>query len=29
MYIEWRRLNPGGMRAMQEARRPLHQRTRM
>jgi transcriptional regulator with XRE-family HTH domain len=29
MYIEWRRLNPGGMRAMQESRRPLHERTRL
>jgi transcriptional regulator with XRE-family HTH domain len=29
MYIEWRRLNRGGMRALQEARRPLHERTRL
>jgi hypothetical protein len=29
MYIEWRRLNRGGMRAMQESRRPLQERTRL
>lgn len=29
MYIEWRRLNRGGMRSLQERRRPLHERTRL
>jgi transcriptional regulator with XRE-family HTH domain len=29
MYIEWRRLNPGGMRRIQEGRRPLFERTRL
>jgi transcriptional regulator with XRE-family HTH domain len=29
MYIEWRRLNRAGMRAMQESRRPLHERTQL
>ena len=29
MYIEWRRLNRGGMRRPQEARRPLYERTRL
>jgi transcriptional regulator with XRE-family HTH domain len=28
-YIEWRRLNRGGMRGMQESRRPLQERTRL
>lgn len=29
MYIEWRRLNRGGLRRPQEARRPLYERTRL
>jgi len=29
MYIEWRRLNRGGMRRMQETRRPLYEQTRV
>lgn len=29
MYTEWRRLNRGGMRSLQERRRPLHERTRL
>jgi transcriptional regulator with XRE-family HTH domain len=29
MYIEWRRLNRGGMRRMQDSRRPLYERTRL
>ncbi len=29
MYIEWRRLNRTGMRRLQEARRPLHERTQL
>lgn len=28
MYVEWRRLNPGGLRRAQESRRPLYERTR-
>jgi transcriptional regulator with XRE-family HTH domain len=28
MYIEWRRLNPAGLRRAQESRRPLYERTR-
>src|SRR5215471_17804447 len=28
MYIEWRRLNPLGLRRAQEVRRPLYERTR-
>src|SRR6266581_2140694 len=28
MYVEWRRLNPAGLRRAQESRRPLYQRTR-
>src|SRR5580692_792048 len=27
MYVEWRRLNPAGLRRAQESRRPLYQRT--
>lgn len=29
MYTEWRRLNRGGLRSLQERRRPLHERTRL
>ena len=29
MYMEWRRLNRTGMRRLQEARRPLYERTRL
>jgi len=29
MYIEWRRLNPAGLRRAQESRRPLYERTRV
>lgn len=29
MYVEWRRLNRGGLRRPQEARRPLYERTRV
>ena len=29
MYIEWRQLNPAGLRRAQESRRPLHERTRL
>lgn len=29
MYVEWRRLNRIGMRRLQEARRPLYERTRL
>lgn len=29
MYVEWRRLNPAGLRRAQEARRPLYERTRV
>jgi transcriptional regulator with XRE-family HTH domain len=29
MYIEWRRLNRGGMRRMQETSRPLYEQTRL
>jgi transcriptional regulator with XRE-family HTH domain len=29
MYVEYRRVNPAGMRRMQESRRPLYERTRM
>ena len=29
MYIEWRRLNPAGLRRAQESRRPLYERTRL
>jgi transcriptional regulator with XRE-family HTH domain len=29
MYIEWRRVNAGGMRRLQEARRPLFERTKL
>lgn len=29
MYIEWRRLNRGGLRRAQESRRPLYDRTRL
>ncbi len=29
MYIEWRRLNPTGLRRAQESRRPLYERTRL
>jgi transcriptional regulator with XRE-family HTH domain len=28
MYVEWRRLNPAGLRRAQESRRPLYERTR-
>ncbi len=28
MYVEWRRLNPTGLRRAQESRRPLYERTR-
>jgi len=27
MYVEWRRLNPAGLRRAQESRRPLYERT--
>ena len=29
MYVEWRRLNPAGLRRAQESRRPLYERTRV
>jgi transcriptional regulator with XRE-family HTH domain len=29
MYVEWRRLNPAGLRRTQESRRPLYERTRL
>jgi transcriptional regulator with XRE-family HTH domain len=29
MYVEWRRLNPAGLRRAQESRRPLYERTRL
>jgi transcriptional regulator with XRE-family HTH domain len=29
MYVEWRRLNPAGLRRAQETRRPLYERTRL
>lgn len=29
MYVEWRRLNPTGLRRAQESRRPLYERTRL
>lgn len=29
MYVEWRRLNPVGLRRAQESRRPLYERTRL
>lgn len=29
MYVEWRRLNPAGLRRAQEVRRPLYERTRL
>jgi transcriptional regulator with XRE-family HTH domain len=29
MYVEYRRVNPAGMRRMQESRRPLYERTRL
>jgi transcriptional regulator with XRE-family HTH domain len=29
MYVEWRRLNPAGLRRAQESRHPLYERTRL
>ena len=29
MYVEWRRLNPAGLRRAQESRRPLYERTQL